>query len=243
MGLGTLAPVNLLLLRAANDTINGPILSLGGTSPDQAESGRIRFYEGTASNNLRGGYIHLDGSANRFQIGIHPTSDNIVSTDVAAISIDRASGEVGIGTINPGYLLEVNGTAGKPGGGSWTNTSDARLKQNVISYTDGLQSILSIHPVRFQYNERSGYDTSKEYVGVIAQELNAIAPYMIHTSDRVLPDGTTGYLDVDNSAMTYMLINAVKEQQEMINTQQNRIDALEKEMQEIRTLLQGVTQK
>lgn len=243
LGLGTVAPVNLLHLRAANDTINGPILSLGGTSPDQAESGRIRFYEGTASNNLRGGYIHLDGAANRFHIGIHPTSDNIVSNDVDAISIDRASGEVGIGTANPNYLLEVNGTAGKPGGGSWTNSSDARLKQQVEPYSDGLQSILAIRPVRFHYNTHSGYDPSKEYVGVIAQELQVVAPYMVNTSARILPDGSTGYLDVDNSAMTYMLINAVKEQQEIINTQQDRIDALEKEMQEIRALLQGVTQK
>ena len=243
MGLGTVAPVNILQIRALNDTLNGPILSLGGISPDQAESGRIRFYEGTASANLRGGYIHLDGSANRFHIGIHPTSDNIVTNDVPAISIDRVSAEVGIGTVNPGYLLEVNGTAGKPGGGSWTNTSDARLKQNVMPYTDGLQSLLSIHPVRFQYNKRSGYDTVKEYVGVIAQDLKAIAPYMIHTSERILPDGSTGYLDVDNSAMTYMLINAVKEQNTIIISQQEQIDDLEKQMQEIRALLEGVTEK
>lgn len=226
MGLGTIAPVNLLHLRAANDTINGPILSLGGTTADQAESGRIRFYEGTASTNLRGGYIHLDGAANRFHIGIHPASDNIVSNDIDAISIDRASGEVGIGTANPNYLLEVNGTAGKPGGGSWTNSSDARLKQNVIAYNDGLESILSINPVRFHYNAHSGYDTSKEYVGVIAQELQEVAPYMVNTSARILPDGSTGYLDVDNSAMTYMLINAVKEQQALIMQQQETINML-----------------
>jgi len=242
MGLGTIAPVNLLQIRALNDTINGPILSLGGTSADQAESGRIRFYEGTSSTNLRGGYIHLDGAANRFHIGIHATSDNIVSNDAPAISIDRASGEVGIGTVNPGYLLEVNGAAGKPGGGSWTNSSDARLKQDIKPYADGLQSILSIHPVRFHYNDHSGYDTSKEYVGVIAQELQEVAPYMVNTSARILPDGSSGYLDVDNSAMTYMLINAVKEQHALITSQQARIDNLEKEMREIRALLEGVTQ-
>jgi len=232
-GIGTAAPVNLLHLRAANDTINGPILSLGGTSPDQAESGRIRFYEGTASTNLRGGYIHLDGSANRFHIGIHPTSDNIVSNDIDAISIDRASGEVGIGTANPNYLLEVNGTAGKPGGGSWTNSSDARLKEHIKPYADGLQHVLAIRPVRFHYNTHSGYDTSKEYVGVIAQELKEVAPYMVNTSTRVLPDGSTGYFDVDNSAMTYMLINAVKEQQGIIEKQQATIDMLLKRMEKI----------
>jgi len=33
---------------------------------------------------------------------------------------------------------------------------------------------------------------------------------------------------VDNSAMTYILINAVKEQQKMIDSLQKRIDELEK---------------
>jgi hypothetical protein len=47
-------------------------------------------------------------------------------------------------------------------------------------------------------------------VGVIAQELQDVAPYMVAVSERTSENGTA-YLTVDNSAMTYMLINAVKE--------------------------------
>ena len=149
-------------------------------------------------------------------------------------------GNTGIGVINPTYKLHVNGTAGKPGGGTWTATSDKRLKKNIDSYTDGLEQVLAIRPVKYQYNELAGTDTDVEYVGVIAQELQKVAPYMVGKFDL---DGTE-YLDVDNSAMTYMLINAVQEQQDMIKTQQTiienqneKISELGKEIQAIKALL------
>jgi hypothetical protein len=139
------------------------------------------------------------------------------------------AGNVGIGTsiTLPGYKLEVDGTAGKPGGGSWSNSSDRRLKQNVNGYHDGLSKIQKIRPVTFQYNELSGYDTEPEYVGVIAQELQEVAPYMVSENE-------TGYLDVNNSAMTYMLVNAVQEQQEMIKALQEEVASLKATVESIK---------
>ncbi len=85
----------------------------------------------------------------------------------------------------------------------------------------------------------SGYNTDTEYVGVIAQELQNIAPYMIGT----LQKNREEYLTVDASAMTYMLINAVQElnqekvemnaaldhQQKQITTLHKEIEALKKQ--------------
>ncbi|MEO7310872.1 MAG: tail fiber domain-containing protein [Chitinophagaceae bacterium] len=113
---------------------------------------------------------------------------------------------------NNGGALEVGGTASKPGGGSWAVASDARLKEHVSPYIDGLQQLLKINPVYYNYNQQSGYDTQKQYIGVLAQELKEIAPYMVGSFIK----DNNGYLNVDNSAMTYMLINAVKEQQKQI---------------------------
>lgn len=134
------------------------------------------------------------------------------------------SGATGLGISTPSYLLHVNGTAGKPGGGSWTASSDRRLKQNITPYTEGLAQLLAINPVKYQYNKLSGYDTTKEYVGVIAQELKEIAPYMVGTFK--LDD--TEYYDVDNSAMMYMLINSVKEQQALIEQLKKEVEELKK---------------
>jgi trimeric autotransporter adhesin len=103
--------------------------------------------------------------------------------------------------------FRVEENAEKPGGGSWVASSDARLKQDIRPYSDGLRSVLAINPVHYRYKEKSARGLQPEYVGVIAQELREVAPYMVGEFERA---GET-YLNVDNSAMTYMLINAVKE--------------------------------
>jgi hypothetical protein len=123
-----------------------------------------------------------------------------------------------------GNLVLSSTYASKPGGGEWLGTSDARLKKDVVQFKDGLEQVLAINPVNYHYNEVSGLDTSKEYVGVIAQELQKIAPYMVGNFTQ---DGTE-YLNVDSSAIKYMLINAVKEQQAIIEKQNQRLDVLEK---------------
>ncbi|MBL7985235.1 MAG: tail fiber domain-containing protein [Flavobacteriales bacterium] len=134
----------------------------------------------------------------------------------------RGNGNVGIGTFFPLYLLEVNGSAAKPGGGTWTASSDVRLKRDVTPYTDGLAQVMAIRPVRYRYNEASGHDTIPQYVGVIAQELENVAPEMVGRFEK----NGTEYLNVDNSAMIYMLVNAVKEQQVLIEELRERLAAM-----------------
>ncbi len=150
------------------------------------------------------------------------------------------SGNVGIGSSvaaqSPVYNLFVDGSAGKPGGGSWTTSSDRRLKKDINPYKDGLNEIDKINTVTYQYNEISGYDISKEYVGVIAQELQKIAPYMVSEDNN-------GYLAVDNSAMMYMLVNAVKtlkkENTELIEKVE-RLNSIEKEFLQIKIDLERI---
>jgi hypothetical protein len=123
---------------------------------------------------------------------------------------------------NDGGGFEVGGTAAKPGGGSWAATSDARLKQDVRPYTEGLLQLMRINPVYYRYNKQSGYDTQKEYVGVLAQDLQKVAPYMVNTFKQ----NNQEYLSVDNTAMMYMLINAVKEQQAQIEALTKKLEAV-----------------
>ena len=125
------------------------------------------------------------------------------------ISILAGTGFVGINTLTPAYTLEVNGSAAKPGGGSWTNVSDRRLKKNIQAYTRGLKTLLQIDPISYQYNDSSGFDTQKTHVGVIAQDLQKTAPSMVTSYQKEKIE----YLAVNNSEMTYLLINAIKEQQ------------------------------
>jgi hypothetical protein len=124
------------------------------------------------------------------------------------------------------YALQINGEAAKPGGSSWVVASDERLKTSIQPYNDGLSKLLAIKPVRFHYKEQSGFNSNKEHIGVIAQQLQQVAPYMVGNFTNRKDNNE--YLEVDNTAMTYMLINAVKEQQVQIEELKIMVNKLSK---------------
>jgi predicted GIY-YIG superfamily endonuclease len=99
------------------------------------------------------------------------------------------------------------------------------LKHDIQPYREGLTEIMKIEPVWYRYNGKAGLPKDKRYVGIIAQEMQKIAP---HTIGEFSYTDSTGkeekYLDYDANALTYMLINAVKELQK-------KNEALEKELQ------------
>ncbi len=139
-------------------------------------------------------------------------------------------------------ILEVGTQAYKPGGGSWATLSDSRFKRNIEPFTDGLAKVMQIRPVSFQYNERASLtDANRRYIGVLAQDMIAIAPYMVEEVslgqvvrevengvDEVLEPGTPGYT-FDPSALDYIMINAIQELEHKIEAQNRRIAALEEE--------------
>ena len=101
------------------------------------------------------------------------------------------------------------GGASKTGGGTWLTFSDERIKKDVTAYSDGLKTLLKINPVQFSYAAfDASVDTTKRYVGVIAQEMEKVAPYMV---DTVSAHGFDDLRRYDASALTYMLVNAVRE--------------------------------
>lgn len=155
------------------------------------------------------------------------------------LKLDATNGRVGIGNITPTHLLELAADdAAKPNGGVWTASSDRRLKQNIKKYTDGLEELLKINTVTYNYNSKSGYDTDKEYVGIIAQEMQEIAPYMV----KKLNPEKNDYLAFDGTPLTFMLVNAVQDQQEIIEAQQKKIAELESQLSEVAALKLAVAE-
>jgi trimeric autotransporter adhesin len=166
------------------------------------------------------------------------TSNSLVLGSINGTNGATATIKVGIGTASPAYLLHANGSAAKPGGGSWTAASDKKLKQNIKNFTEGLTILEKIRPVSFHYNGKAGLPTDKEYVGVIAQEMQKIAPYMV--GEFSYQDSTGAqekYLDYDATALTYILVNAAKEQQEQIQTLKQENQELKEELASIKALL------
>ncbi len=128
-----------------------------------------------------------------------------------------------------------SGDAFKPGGGSFSSTSDIRLKKDVENFKEGLESIRKIRPVSYHYNGINGFPTEPRFIGVIAQELQKVSPYMV--KDYSTPENPEKYLTVDPNAFTYMLINSVKELDETVQKQQQKIESQQAEIDAIKTAL------
>jgi hypothetical protein len=241
MGTGIVSRTYVSAFGRYNDTISAsggwvdtdPLFMIGnGTGNTTRSNALLVTKEGnmTIGGTIPATRLHIEGGSDA---SLTDNSGYMVIGDVNGTNIVVDNNEIiarnnGVTSTlflqNTGGAFEVGGTAAKPGGGSWTASSDARLKDNVRPYTDGLLQLLKINPVYFHYNDKSGYDTRKEYVGVLAQDLQKVAPYMVNTFTQNKEE----YLSVDNTAMMYMLINAVKEQQEQIEALKKKLAALER---------------
>lgn len=101
--------------------------------------------------------------------------------------------------------------------GNVSSTSDINLKTNIVPLDGALSKINSINGVSFNWINSS--DTSK-HIGVIAQNVELVYPELVQT----LPDGTK---TVNYPSLVAPLIEATKEQQQIIEAQQQRIQQLE----------------
>jgi len=132
------------------------------------------------------------------------------------------------------FRFTASGKAYKPGGGLWFVISDARLKQNIQPFTLGLNSLLSVKPVTYSYNGIAGTpNDGKQYVGVIAQDIQQTLPFMVESFDGK-------YLSVDGTPLIYMLINSVKElhQKNIASEKENQL--LRNEIQEMKKTLKEI---
>jgi uncharacterized delta-60 repeat protein len=129
--------------------------------------------------------------------------------------------KLGIGVDNPSYQLQLSqNSAAKPTSNSWTVVSDERLKSDVAKFDDGLNVIRQINPVSYMLNGQGGMPMGERGIGIIAQDMRDIAPYTISTFKAKLnpTDAVeTELYSFDSSALTFVLINAVKEQQDEID--------------------------
>ncbi len=166
------------------------------------------------------------------------------SSSAATVWIKNSNGPWSPGLwINEGSLTVQNGDAEKPGGGFWNSYSDLRLKKDVEDFNEGLGALRKVRPVWFHYNGKNGLSTEPRYVGIIAQELEKVAPYMVSVSRTT--ENVEKYLSVDPNAFLYMLINSVQEldetvqkQEQIIASQNKKIGAQQAEIDAIKKALE-----
>lgn len=101
--------------------------------------------------------------------------------------------------------------------------SDERFKTNTSPIEDALTLVEKLRPVRFDW-KRSEFPhlkfSEQRQVGLIAQELRAVAPELVEA-------GRDGYLAVDYARLTPILVAAMQEQQSVIRDQQSAVERQE----------------
>ena len=114
--------------------------------------------------------------------------------------------------------------------------SDRRLKDITGTIPDAISKVMSLSGVHFTNNDRAaefGYTSQHAQVGVIAQEVQRVlpeavvpAPFDIATDDHGVEISRTGqnYLTVQYEKIIPLLIEAIKQQQFMIQELQQRMD-------------------
>ena len=125
--------------------------------------------------------------------------------------------------------LEVRNGAAFTATGTVSSWSDSRIKQQIQPFTDGLQIIEQIQPVQFYYKPDAPFNSANRQVGVLAQDLEKVAPYMVHT---VADKGFNDLRFVDNQAYTFLLINAVKQLQQQVEQLQKQMEQIQKQQKQ-----------
>jgi hypothetical protein len=111
-----------------------------------------------------------------------------------------------------------------------TERSDARLKKDVEDLFDPLDKVMGLRGVSFEWRSgEAGVDSEPDErsLGFIAQEVQQIVP------EAVSVDGD-GYQCVSYTQLVPVLVEAVKEQQSLIDSQRSEIDLLRDELETLK---------
>jgi len=143
-----------------------------------------------------------------------------------ALFIKSVTGDIGVGTTSPTVALEVNGEIKAP---TITETSDARMKRNVAPIHNALELVTGLQGVSFDWNREAWphrvFEAGRQ-IGLIAQEVERVVPEVVHQDND-------GYYSVAYSKLVPLLIEAIKEQQELIEAQNRNMTAQDARIAEL----------
>jgi hypothetical protein len=201
IGIGTTSPGARLHVKGA-----GYPASFGFFDTDAGgQDAGLRFYEaGVAKSHL----FH-NAATNTL---------NLFGEGYTGISVN-AVGAVGIGTASPNYALDVRGTIGN---NATLYHSDRRWKSHIETLSNSLERIRMLRGVSFDW-KRKEFDAMNfpegKQIGLIAQEVEEIVPEVVSTA-------ADGFKSVDYAKLVSLLIEAVKDQQQQIESEQVQIEEL-----------------
>lgn len=111
------------------------------------------------------------------------------------------SGNVGIGTSAPSYLLHVNGAVAAT---NYQTISDKRFKRNIEPLNDALEKIVKLSGYSYFLQQTPGQNFPDGIqFGLVAQEVNNVFP-------EVVQKDSEGYFSVNYQALIPIIVEAIK---------------------------------
>ncbi len=246
VGIGTTAPISVLNIRGFSGGTGGDPLAgytrnlvIGGLYNQPYNSGNVTLLEIRDYDNDGGNvypiYVCDENSNVDFFLKAGTTGSN-------SNAIAYFGGRVGIGTTTPNERLSVVGNicaTGNITGNSATCGSDIRWKKDLKPLENTLEKISQLKPVYYYWKKDEFPDkhfTDKRQIGLIAQDMQKVFPELV-VEDK------EGYLSVDYSRFTSVLLKAIQEQQQIIQDQQKIIQELQAENAQTKSELKALAEK
>jgi Chaperone of endosialidase len=224
------------------------------TGAGQSGGGNINIYthpymgESAGNISIKTGTSNDEGGAITLTTGAANAGGNDISLITGGTNSNEDGNrinlkEFGIELIAGGYSSQ--GIILSPGGGlvqvigsgtytgSWTQASDKRYKSNIKPLSDLLNKAKLLEPVEYDWNKEEYPDknfSDGKQLGLIAQNVEEIFPEIVATDKD-------GYKSIDYSKLSVILLQAMKEQQNVIDKQADEISDMKSDIEEIKSML------
>ena len=208
---------------------NGRI-GINNSSPDQKLkiSGNIEVNSYDSTNGQNGYY-----TGGGLIIGNAYDAGKTSSDDRNAIIWYERGLDMDFATANTRRMrMDYNGNIGAPNGTNIYNASDERLKENMIEITDGLDKVKQLKPISFTWKDDfCKSENGLTQYGFGAQTTQAVDELLVQPFGEgdIELNGETieNPLRVNEKYIIPLLVKAIQEQQEQIETLKAKVAALE----------------
>lgn len=156
---------------------------------------------------------------------------SIRGTSSGYVTVNTTGNRTGFEVTPGAYVIDVNGVAHAS---SHSNSSDIRFKENIITIPDPLDKIKRMRGVFFDWKNDYGPKVNDptqflgRELGFIAQEVRDILPEVISLWEPTDPDS---FLSLEYARITALLVEGVKEHATITESNTERIEKLEAEIE------------
>ena len=167
------------------------------------------FLVGVTGNPSTNGFAVLDTYQSTTYLQI---AHNVTGAEYAYLNFIHNGSSIGqIAQNNAGNAISYN------------TSSDYRLKENVVSISDGITRLKTLKPSRFNFKN----DTNTTVDGFLAHEVTAVPEAITGTKDEVDSENNPIYQGIDQSKLVPLLTAALQEAVAKIEVLETKVAALE----------------